>query len=235
MSLQGFVTWALGQKSVAKHNDGQFLGECVSLINQYCWRVLNIPADAWGHAKDWATNKTVLTYFDKVSDIQPGDILVYGANYGGGFGHIEIALGGGKVLFQNRNGNRQVGTGTMIPNPIAILRKKGVNMSTKELATEDEINEYHQVAFRDQRASPEQVAAWKGKPLGAWGQSIHNSKSWIDQNRYFNELEAKAAQLQGQVDSLKKQLQDVPTDTSEAEATLAELAAALRKIMKKEG
>jgi hypothetical protein len=189
MSLQGFVTWALGQKSVAKYNDGQLLGECVSLINQYCWRVLNVPADAWGHAKDWATNKAVLTYFDKVSDIQAGDILVYGSNYGGGLGHIEIALGNGQALFQNRNGNRKVGTGKMIPNPIAILRKKGIN---KVMLTPDMVDEIHQIAHFDQRAPKAVHQQWDGKDPAAYAAWIHTGGTWQSQLKYFKELEAKA-------------------------------------------
>lgn len=124
MNLTQFKDWSLKEVSVAKYNDGEFKGECVSLVNQYCWRVLNIPADAWGDARDWATNPNVAQYLDKVKDIQAGNILVYGANYGGGAGHIEISLGGNQSLFQNRNNNRKVGTGQSIANPIAILRAK---------------------------------------------------------------------------------------------------------------
>lgn len=127
-TLQQFIDWSLGQGSVAKYNDGQFLGECVSLVNQYCWRVLDVPADSWGHAKDWATNANVAKYFDKVNDLRPGDILVYGSNFGGGYGHIEIYLGSGLVLGQNRDNKRRVGRYRTLPGYTTILRKKGEPM-----------------------------------------------------------------------------------------------------------
>lgn len=125
MNLEQFTNWAISQGSVAKYDDGQYVGECVSLINQYCWRVLGVPARAWGHAKDWATNKTVRQYFDVVKTSQRGDILVYGANAGTVYGHIEIALSGSTALYQNRNGNRRVGQGKELSLVcIAILRPK---------------------------------------------------------------------------------------------------------------
>lgn len=132
MNLAQFCSWALSERSVAKYDDGQYLGECVSLVNQYCWRVLSIPAGAWGHAKDWATNDEVEKYFDQVTEAVAGDVLVYGSEYGGGYGHIEVALGGGLALFQNRNGTRRVGTGAAIPRPRAILRRKGSSMDQQE-------------------------------------------------------------------------------------------------------
>lgn len=123
MNFQDFVNWALAQGSVAKTN-GEYLGECVSLINQYCHRVLGVPASAWGHAKDWAVNAAPLKYFKIVNDPQEGDILVYGPEFGGGFGHIEIVLNDTESLFQNRNGNRKVGYGKRLPEHYAVLRLK---------------------------------------------------------------------------------------------------------------
>ena len=69
MNLEQFKNWAVSQGSVAKTN-GQYAGECVSLINQYCSKVFGFTAGAWGNAKDWATNGTVAQYFDKVGSPQ---------------------------------------------------------------------------------------------------------------------------------------------------------------------
>ena len=124
MNFQQFVDWALAQGTVAKYNDGQFAGECVSLINQYCWRVLNVPADAWGHAVDWARNAMPLKYFSVVTGAREGDILVYGGTPTNPYGHIEIKLNDTESLFQNRNYNRRVGYGKSLANPIAVLRLK---------------------------------------------------------------------------------------------------------------
>ena len=125
MNLSQFTSWSISAGSVGKYDDGQYIGECVSLINQYCWRVLNVPARAWGHAKDWATNKTVRQYFDVVQTSKRGDVLVYGTNAGTIYGHIEIALSGDTTLYQNRSGNRKVGQGKELAiQCIAILRPK---------------------------------------------------------------------------------------------------------------
>lgn len=130
MTTNEFKDWALAQGSVAKYNDGKFKGECVSLINQYCWRVLNVPAGAWGNAKDWGTNSPQKQYFNILpanTGLRAGDILVYGSSFGGGFGHIEIALSPTQALFQNRNFDGRVGVGGILGGYYAVLRVKGGN------------------------------------------------------------------------------------------------------------
>lgn len=111
------------RKGVPK-TDGGFPGQCVSLINQYCWKVLGVPAGAWGNAKDWAINAIQRKYFNLVDD-QPrlGDILIWGADYGGGSGHIAIYAGNGKVFDQNGGaGTATCGFSEEYPRRIAILR-----------------------------------------------------------------------------------------------------------------
>lgn len=129
MNRAQFRDWALAQGSVAKYNDGLYKGECVSLINQYCYRVLGIPADAWGHAKEWATG-AALKYFDRVGTLQDGDVLVYPATATNPYGHIEIYLGGGMSLQQNRFYNGRVGVNATMDGYTAI-RKKGTTQATK--------------------------------------------------------------------------------------------------------
>jgi hypothetical protein len=136
MNLTQFKDWANG-KSLGKYTDGQFVGQCVSLINQYLARTQGIYAGAWGHAYAWANDgNPIRTYYDKVSGTpQAGDILVWGNNYGGGYGHIAISLGGGKMLEQN--GARALVTtiSNQWANPTILRRKgqaaQGDNMATK--------------------------------------------------------------------------------------------------------
>lgn len=126
MDIQKFISTYNGKRNIPKTN-GEFAGQCVSLINRYCWEVLAVPAGAWGHAKDWATNQIQDRYFDKVGgEPQLGDIIVWGANYGGGYGHIAISLGNGRVFDQN--GGAGVATCGISPEyagRIAVLRRKG--------------------------------------------------------------------------------------------------------------
>lgn len=136
MTLQEFKDWALEEGSVGKYDDGGFVGQCVSLVNQYCYRVLGVPAGVWGHAYAWANdNNPNRQYFDKVGDIQPGDVVVYGTNFTPDYGHIGIALGGGQILDQNGHKSLAVATGALYNGYAAILRSKtqgDTNMDYKE-------------------------------------------------------------------------------------------------------
>lgn len=103
MNLQEFGSWALSQGSVANPQPNyKYKGQCVSLIQQYLYLVFGIAFKAHGNAKDWANN--VPGGFTKLNNsvaLQRGDILVYGANYGGGYGHVGIIDINGKYLDQN--------------------------------------------------------------------------------------------------------------------------------------
>lgn len=125
MTLNEFKDWAVSQGSVAKFTDGKYVGECVSLINQYLGRVYGIRAGAWGNAKDWATNGSVAQYFDKVSAPQAGDIGVSGATSTNPYGHIWIYLSPTQVLEQNGKVASKVTVNAPLFSPIAILRRKG--------------------------------------------------------------------------------------------------------------
>lgn len=104
MNLAEFGDWGLKQGSVANPPpDNWFKGQCVSLIQQYLYRVFGKSFKAYGNAKDWATNYPK-DYFKKMSKntkLQPGDVLVYGANYGGGYGHIALIDVNGNFYDQN--------------------------------------------------------------------------------------------------------------------------------------
>ena len=126
MDIQKFISTYNGKRNIPKTN-GELAGQCVSLINRYCWEVLAVPAGAWGNAKDWATNQIQNQYFDKVGGApQLGDILVWGANYGGGYGHVAISIGNGQVFDQNGGaGVATCGISQEYAGRIAILRRKG--------------------------------------------------------------------------------------------------------------
>lgn len=133
MNLDGFRQWAIAQGSVANptsNKDNQYLGECVSLVQQYISKVYGIPWAARGHAKSWVNNP-VAGAFDKVSGApQAGDIIIYDQRFGGGYGHIAIGLGNNQMLDQNGAGNGKIKVGNIWPNYSAILRPKN-NTSSK--------------------------------------------------------------------------------------------------------
>lgn len=94
-SLQQFREWAVKNGKVA-NPDGSYKGQCVSLVQQYLSQVFAIPFKPRGNAKDF-----VPPTFVRVSNLRPGDIVRYGSNYGGGYGHIGLIDDTGAYLDQN--------------------------------------------------------------------------------------------------------------------------------------
>lgn len=128
MTLAEFETWALKQGSVANPApNNKYKGQCVSLIQQYLYKVFGKSFKAYGNAKDWATNYPT-SYFAKKSKsvaLQPGDVLVYGPNYGGGYGHIAMIDAEGKFLDQNGVKKLAVGTRSKpFAGYVCVLRPK---------------------------------------------------------------------------------------------------------------
>lgn len=126
MNLAEFGSWGLAQGSVANPN-GTYKGQCVSLIQQYLDKVLGVPYRSRGNAKDWVTNYPA-NIFEKLSNqvaLQPGDVLVYGKNYGGGYGHIGLIDINGKFYDQNGVKRKAVGYRDQpFKNYVCVLRPK---------------------------------------------------------------------------------------------------------------
>lgn len=128
MNLREFGEWALKQGQVANPEPNyKYLGECVSLVQQYLYKVFGIPFEAHGNAKDWANN--VPKEFNKLSsntELKRGDILVYGEDYGNGFGHMGIIDCNWQFLDQNGTKKSRVAyTKNPFKGYICILRYKG--------------------------------------------------------------------------------------------------------------
>lgn len=243
--LEQFRSWALSQGQVGKYDDGQYPGQCVSLINQYCYRVLDVPAKAWGHAKEWASNAAPLAHFDKVSSVQAGDILVYPATSNNAYGHIEIALGHGQALGQNRHFDYRIRQAAQLGGYIAVLRKKGTSQGGD---MEDIITDTHKYLMRvmntevkgwnfhevhSGKLDDRELKAWRGKKLsmfsqqawdeGAWYRALKDKwKAAFDAQpgllKKISDLEKKASDLERQLTDAKKQ--PAASSSSEAEAKL---------------
>jgi hypothetical protein len=97
ISLQGFREWAVAARQVSNPQVGTYPGQCVSLVQQYLFQVFGVPYASRGNAKDF-----VPPGFTRVSaPFRAGDIIRYGANYGGGYGHIGLIDDNGQWLDQN--------------------------------------------------------------------------------------------------------------------------------------
>lgn len=166
MNLEQFKQYAVNAGQLGKATDGQYVGQCVSLINQYLSKVYGISAGAWGDAKDWATNGNVLSHFDRVGSPQAGDIGISGATQYNPYGHIWIYTSPSTILEQNGRVTGRVSQGSAYPNPIAILRRKGtgedivkpsaqqvvdvfIKFLGKAPSSQDEINYYTQRDIRE--------------------------------------------------------------------------------------
>lgn len=126
MTLAEFEAWGLKEKSVANPPpNNKYKGQCVSLIQQYLYKVFGKPFKAYGNAKDWANNypKEYFTKLQAGVTLKPGDVLVYGANYGGGYGHIGII--GAQGNFYDQNGVKKLAIGyrnTPFSGYVCVLR-----------------------------------------------------------------------------------------------------------------
>lgn len=98
MSLQSFREWAFAQGQVANPG-GSYPGQCVSLPQQYLDQVFGIPYAPRGNAKDFVP-PTFTKYPANIARL-PGDIVRYGSNYGGGYGHIGMIDDNGNWMDQN--------------------------------------------------------------------------------------------------------------------------------------
>jgi surface antigen len=91
--------------------NGQYVGECVSLIKHYITEVIGVPVH-YGNAKTWWTNPP--PNFEKISDSpsavpERGDIVIWGTAMGI-YGHIAIATGIGDTNhFQSFDQNFPIG------------------------------------------------------------------------------------------------------------------------------
>lgn len=212
MTFNEFTNWALAQGSVGKATDGQYVGECVSLINQYLSKVHGINAGAWGNAAAWAnSNHPIRQWFTPVTRSQAGDI---GVSTAGQYGHIWIYRDN-DIIEQNGRVARKV---TISPdrNATVILRPKagmpkpqGVVMDTnagKELYRTG----LHREAENDSAASQ-----WNGRtPADAlsvlrtapeWQMTDTKVKGYDSLSKQVSELSSRPTkeELQKVVDSLK--------------------------------
>ena len=91
-----------------------YVGQCVSLVQRYLNECLGYEMHPRGNAKDWINtlkNEGIAQVVSGTS--QRGDIIVYGSSYGGGYGHIGIAVGNGNIFDQNNTSHNNGCAGQM--------------------------------------------------------------------------------------------------------------------------
>lgn len=103
-----------------------FVGECVSLVQQGLHDMYNVPLKRRGNAKDYGNNiiKNGLGYL--VDTPRYGDLLVWGASLGGGYGHVAFYNDGYTMYDQNNTSKLPARTAQIRNNlkqkPMQIIR-----------------------------------------------------------------------------------------------------------------
>lgn len=125
MSLESFKSRTLGG-SYGNPRTGSYKGQCVSYARKYMEEELDIFTYPNGHAMAYYDNRIARKNFDKVSNPQNGDIVVYGAWRNNPYGHIGIYYNG-QLLSQNYNVPLRVTIAplNLVGNRLGYLRKKG--------------------------------------------------------------------------------------------------------------
>lgn len=112
MTLQDFIGINNGRKL---DYDGYYGAQCVDLYRFYLKDVLNVPqSPSVVGAKDiWNTYRTA--DFERIPNTpfgipQPGDIMVWNANKGGGYGHVAIITNAALMWFDAFSQNDPAGS-----------------------------------------------------------------------------------------------------------------------------
>lgn len=118
-TLIDFLNKYFGQPNVGNTSENR--GQCVGLIE--LWLNILGLSQIWGNAKDLIKNASsdrfTITYnnFDDYNQFpKPGDILVFGPSFGGGYGHCGVVLRANGYSFSLFDQNNPVGARPTITN-----------------------------------------------------------------------------------------------------------------------
>lgn len=165
-SLQGFREWSVGARQVSNPQVGTYPGQCVSLVQQYLFQVFGVLYAARGNAKDF-----VPPNFARVSGAyQAGDIIRYGAIYGGGYGHIGLIDDNGQWLDQNGVIVLHVGQRSTPFNSIESIWRPN---SAFDVKTPNPGGMAEAIRPANVRAAPSTGAALGGSQVLLTGQTFH--------------------------------------------------------------
>ena len=92
-----------------------YKGECVSLVQRYLNECFDQPLRARGNGKDIGNTLIRDGVGKAVTKPRYGDIIVYGANMGGGYGHVAIYLNQNAIFDQNNGSVKPTRTAQVRP------------------------------------------------------------------------------------------------------------------------
>lgn len=139
ISLDKFINKYVG-KSVGVPWNKALDGECVSMVQRYINECHNQPLKVRGHAIAFGDTLVRDRVAKVVAKPQYGDIIVWGKNMGGGYGHVAIYLNEKSLFDQNNSSVKPTRTSQVRPmiktKPIQYIRmnNKLVVDSKKDLS-----------------------------------------------------------------------------------------------------
>jgi hypothetical protein len=199
MTLSQFISTYNGKSGVGNTPDNK--GQCVGLAMVYI-------ADKgyphiWGHAKDIFANAPT-SHYDKLINTptgvpQPGDIIIWNGNVGGGFGHIAIVTSANVNSFTSLDQNWSVTGGCRIENHnyanvIGWLRFKPLTQGV-QVMNHDAGVELYRVGLHREADQPDQ---WNGQAPAQAMINLRTSPEWqaLDAKlKGYDALAAKVAEL----------------------------------------
>ena len=192
MTLEHFGSWALGQGQVGNPTDNPanlFMGECVSLIQQYIWQVHGIAYKPRGHAVDWNRNPLAahgwVALLYRWEDVRPGDIIVSDAWPSNRFGHIALIDINRMYFDQNGILSRRIAwqrTPLNLPWR-TILRRTGWNPKPIPPTTNTPTPEDNRPQIGDRVTTTATVDGWNGAQLNL--DIINDGQSVYERNTNF--------------------------------------------------
>lgn len=182
ISLEQFINNNTG-KFVGVPWSSNLDGQCVSLVQQYISQCLGQPMKARGNAKDWSTTYVNEGLGTIVNDLQKGDLLVWGAEEGDGYGHIAIYYQNNQIFEQNYPWGSPAHLGNIFGNytilrPNTKLVDNYVGTPTTRDITQNQlqVNVYNLIC----RTSP----SLSGNKLGWINEGIYNILSETEADGY---------------------------------------------------
>lgn len=135
ISLEKFIEQTKG-KVISFTDTDKLKGECVTLVQEYLRLCYNIPYKPRGNAKDWINTLPKEGIAEIVNTPKYGDIIVWGSNVGGGYGHVAIYIDNTKYYDQYVGKVANFATNSVNKPPIGYLRIKGnlIKKSIEEVA-----------------------------------------------------------------------------------------------------
>ena len=125
ISLDTFINKSVGKQLGVPWNP-RLDGECVSMVQRYFNECFGEPLKIRGHAVDLGNTLIKDRVGKRVTTPRYGDIIVWGSNMGGGYGHVAIYLNQNAIFDQNNSSVKPTRTSQVRPmikiKPIQYIR-----------------------------------------------------------------------------------------------------------------